>query len=273
MRHHLCTNRFFFFFQAEDGIRDYKVTGVQTYALPILKSFSADALMKHIRTLSSDQFQGRGPGSKGEELTVKYLEEQFRGIGLRPGNPDGSYVQKVPLVGILPDPRMQLTITGRGARLYSQFQQHFVAFTKRVVEEASIDAEMVFAGYGVQAPEFQWDDFKGMDVKGKVLVVLVNDPPVEDEKIFGGKAMTYYGRWTYKFEKAAELGAAGCFIVHDTERAGYPWEVVRESWSGEQFDLATPDKNMGRAAIEGWITTDHAKVIFETAGEEFLAVP
>jgi len=237
-----------------------------------LKSFSADALMKHIRTLSSDQFQGRGPGSKGEELTVKYLEEQFRGIGLRPGNPDGSYVQKVPLVGILPDPRMQLTITGRGGRLYSQFQQHFVAFTKRVVEEAAIDAEMVFAGYGVQAPEFQWDDFKGMDVKGKVLVVLINDPPVEDEKIFGGKAMTYYGRWTYKFEKAAELGAAGCFIVHDTERAGYPWEVVRESWSGEQFDLATPDKNMGRAAIEGWITSDHAKVIFETAGKDFDAL-
>src|SRR2546425_2287601 len=228
--------------------------------------------MKHIRTLSSDQFQGRGPGSKGEVLTVKYLEEQFRGIGLRPGNPGGGYVQKVPLVGIMPDPRMQLTITGRGARLYSQFQQHFVAFTKRVVEEASIDAEMVFAGYGVQAPEFQWDDFKGMDVKGKVLVVLVNDPPVEDEKIFGGKAMTYYGRWTYKFEKAAELGAAGCFIVHDTERAGYPWEVVRESWSGEQFDLATPDKNMGRAAIEGWITTDHAKVIFETAGKDFYAL-
>src|SRR3989441_2421894 len=118
-----------------------------------LKSFSADALMKHIRTLSSDQFQGRGPGSKGEELTVKYLEEQFRGIGLRPGNPDGTYVQKVPLVGIMPDPRIQLTITGRGGKLYSQFQQHFVAFTKRVVEEASIDASMGFAGYGVQAPE------------------------------------------------------------------------------------------------------------------------
>src|SRR6266851_7229943 len=237
-----------------------------------LKSFSADALMKHIRTLSSDQFEGRGPGSKGEELTVKYLEEQFRGIGLRPGNPDGSYVQKVPLVGILPDPRIQLTITGRGGRLYSQFQQHFVAFTKRVVEEASIDADMVFAGYGVQAPEFQWDDFKGMDVKGKVLVVLVNDPPVEDEKIFGGKAMTYYGRWTYKFEKAAEKGAAGCIIIHNTERAGYPWEVVRTGFSGEQFELATPDKNMGRAAIEGWMTGEQAAALFRLAGKDLVAL-
>src|SRR5437879_11171001 len=231
-----------------------------------LKSFSADALMKHIRTLSSDQFEGRGPGSKGEELTVKYLEEQFRGIGLRPGNPDGSYVQKVPLVGILPDPRMQLTITGRGARLYSQYQQHCIAFTKRVVEEASIDAEMVFAGYGVQVPEFQWDDFKGMDVKGKVLVVLVNDPPVEDEKIFGGKAMTYYGRWTYKFEKAAELGAAGCLIVHQTGQAGYPWEVVRNSWSAEQFDIESPDKNMNRLALEGWISHETAEKLFRMAG-------
>src|SRR4029077_11721932 len=137
-------------------------------------------------------------------------------------------------------------------------------------------AEMIFAGYGVQAPEFNWDDFKGVDVRGKVLVVLINDPPVPDPQnanqldanTFGGKAMTYYGRWTYKFEKAAALGAAGCIIVHQTERAGYPWEVVRNSWSAEQFDLQSPDKNMSRLALEGWITQQTAGNLMKMAGQD-----
>jgi Zn-dependent M28 family amino/carboxypeptidase len=237
-----------------------------------LQSFSAGALMQHIRTLSSDQFEGRGPGSKGEQLTIRYLEEQFRGMGLDPGNPDGSYLQNVPLVGITADPNMKLSFSGRGRTLQPKFQKDFVAWTKRVQDSAAIDADMVFVGYGVQAPEFQWDDFKGTDVKGKVIVVLINDPPVEDERIFGGKAMTYYGRWTYKFEKAAELGAAGCLIIHNTERAGYPWEVVRNSWSGEQFDLATPEKNMGRVAVEGWITGEQAAALFQLAGKDLAAL-
>ena len=237
-----------------------------------LRAFSADAVMKHIRTLSSDEFEGRGPGSKGEQLTVRYLEDQFRGMGLEPGNPDGTFLQKVPLVGITPDPAMKLTLNARGRSLQPKFQDGFVAWTKRVQDSAAMDAEMVFVGYGVQAPEFQWDDFKGMDVKGKVLVILINDPPVEDEKIFGGKAMTYYGRWTYKFEKAAELGAAGCFIIHETGRAGYPWEVVRNSWSVEQFDLATPDKNMGRVAIEGWITSGLAEALFKLGGKDLATL-
>ncbi len=238
----------------------------------MVQSFSAEALMKHIRTLSSDEFEGRGPGSKGEQLSIRYLEQQFRGLGLEPGNPDGSYLQSVPLVGIAPDPKMKLTFSGRGHMLQPQFQKDFVAWTKRVQDSAAIDAEMVFVGYGVQAPEFQWDDFKGTDVKGKVIMVLINDPPVEDERIFGGKAMTYYGRWTYKFEKAAELGAAGCLIIHNTERAGYPWDVVRNSWSGEQFDLATPDKNMGRVAVEGWITGEQAAAVFRLAGKDLHAL-
>ncbi len=237
-----------------------------------VQSLHADALMKHIRTLSSDEFEGRGPGSKGEQLTVKYLEDEFRGMGLQAGNPDGSYIQRVPLVGITPDPKMKLSFTGHGRTLQPRFQDDYVAWTKRVVNSAAIDAEMVFVGYGVQAPEFQWDDFKGIDVKGKVIVVLINDPPVPDEKVFGGKAMTYYGRWTYKFEKAAERGAAGCLIVHDTERAGYPWEVVRNSWSGEQFDLSTPDKNMGRIAVEGWLTGEQATALFKLAGKDLAAL-
>ena len=241
------------------------------------QSFSADALMKHIRTLSSDEFEGRGPGSKGEQLTIRYLEDQFRAMGLEPGNPSGSYLQDVPLVGITPDLGMKLTLSRHGRALEPKFQADFVAWTKRVQDSAAMDADMIFVGYGVQAPEFQWDDFKGTDVKGKVIVVLINDPPVPDpnnpvaldEKVFGGKAMTYYGRWTYKFEKAAELGAAGCFIVHETDGAGYPWDVVKNSWSGEQFDLSTPDKNMGRAAIEGWMTIGLTEALFKLAGKDF----
>jgi len=228
--------------------------------------------MKHIRTLSSDEFEGRSPGSKGEQLTVAYLEDQFRGMGLEPGNPDGSYLQKVPLVGITADPTMNLTFSGRGRTLEPKFQNDFVAWTKRMQDSVAMDAEMIFVGYGVQAPQFQWDDFKGTDVKGKVIVVLVSDPAVWDVKVSGRKAMTYYGRWTYKFEKAAELGAAGCFIIHETERAGYPWDVLRNGGSGEQFDLANPDKNMGRAAVEGWITSELAEALFKLAGKDLAAL-
>lgn len=241
-----------------------------------LNSFSADRFLGHIRTLSSDEFEGRGPGSKGEQLTIKYLEDQFRSIGADPGNPDGTYLQNVPLVGITPDTDMKLTLSGHGRTLQPKFQDDFVAWSKRVTESSAIDADMVFVGYGVQAPEFQWDDFKGVDVKGKVIVVLINDPPVPDPsdptkldpKTFGGTAMTYYGRWTYKFEKAAQMGAAGCVIIHQTDRAGYPWEVVRDSWSGTQFDLATPDKNMNRLAVESWITSDFAAKLFRVSGQD-----
>lgn len=239
-----------------------------------LNSISGDRMLTDIRELSSDQFEGRGPGSKGEELTIQYLQDQFRSAGLEPGNPDGSYLQAVPLVGITADPQMKLTFSGHERSLAPKFPDDFVAWTKRVVDTSAVDADMVFAGYGVQAPELNWDDFKGMDVRGKVLVVLINDPPVPDPQnpsqldpnTFGGKAMTYYGRWTYKFEKAAELGAAGCLIVHQTDRAGYPWEVVRDSWSAEQFDLESPDKNMGRLPLEGWITQETAGKLFRAAG-------
>lgn len=231
-------------------------------------------MLADIRTLSSDEFEGRGPGSKGEELTIQYLQDQFRKAGLEPGNPDGSYLQAVRLVGITADPQIKLSFSGHGQSLAPKFQTDFVAWTKRVVDTSDVDADMIFAGYGVQAPEFNWDDFNGVDVRGKVLVVLINDPPVPDPQnpsqldanTFGGKAMTYYGRWTYKFEKAAELGAAGCLIVHQTDRAGYPWEVVRDSWSAEQFDLENPDKNMKRLALEGWITQETAAKLFRTAG-------
>jgi Zn-dependent M28 family amino/carboxypeptidase len=231
-------------------------------------------MLADIRTLSSDEFEGRGPGSKGEALTIQYLQNQFRSAGLEPGNPDGTYLQSVRLIGISADPQMKLSFSGHGRSLAPKFETDFVAWTKRVVDASAVDADVIFVGYAVQAPEFQWDDFKGVNVRGKVLVVLINDPPVPDPQnpsqldpnTFGGTAMTYYGRWTYKFEKAAELGAAGCLIVHQTDRAGYPWEVVRNTWSAEQFDLESPDKNMSRLALEGWISNETAEKLFRTAG-------
>jgi Zn-dependent M28 family amino/carboxypeptidase len=232
-------------------------------------AFSAERLMTEIRTLSSDEFQGREPGTKGEELSIAYIQKQFRDAGLEPGNPDGSYLQAVPLVGTRPDPSMTLTFAGHGKTMKLAFEKDFVAQTRRTVDSVHLDAEMIFAGYGVQAPEYKWDDFKGVDVRGKVIVVLINDPPVPDERMFGGKAMTYYGRWTYKYEKAAELGATGCLIVHETDPAGYPWEVVRDSWGGEVFNLVAPDKNMHRAAVEGWITHEQAQDLFRAAGFDY----
>jgi len=241
-----------------------------------LQSITAEGLAAHIRRLASDEFEGRAPATRGEELTVRYLIEQFRQLGLRPGNPDGTYIQKVPLVGITADPSASLTVTADGKRMTLRYGEDFVAWTRRVVETSSVEADLVFVGYGVQAPEFQWDDFKGVDVKGKMLLVLINDPPVPDpsdptrldEKVFGGRAMTYYGRWTYKFEKAAELGAAGALIIHETEPAGYPWAVVRSSWTGEQFDLIAPDRNMSKCAVEGWITSNQARALLAMVGKD-----
>ena len=237
-----------------------------------VNSMSGDRMLSTIRTLSSNEFQGRAPGSKGEDLTINFLQDQFRQAGLEPGNPDGTYLQAVPLVGITPDNKMELTFSGHGKTLHAAFQKDFVAWTKRMVDTSSINSDLIFVGYGVQAPEYKWDDFKGVDVKGKVLIVLINDPPVADQTMFGGKAMTYYGRWTYKFEKAAALGAAGALIVHETGPAGYPWEVVSGSWSGEQFTLASANKNMDRMPIEGWITSDEARQLFRAAGKDFDAL-
>jgi Zn-dependent M28 family amino/carboxypeptidase len=140
----------------------------------------------------------------------------------------------------------------------------YVAWTKRVVEDVAVEGELVFVGYGVVAPEYQWDDYKDVDLRGKVLVMLVNDPPAEGK--FGGDAMTYYGRWTYKYEIAAQKGAAAAFIVHETGPAGYPWEVVTGSWAGEQFDLVSEDKNRGRVGVEGWFSIERARSLFERAG-------
>jgi Zn-dependent M28 family amino/carboxypeptidase len=252
----------------------------QQIPLASLPKVEPQAILERIKVLASDEYEGRAPGTKGEELTIQYLEAELKKLGLNPGNTDGTYIQKVPLVGIMAAPAKQLTVANGNSKQVLKWRDEVVAWSKHVADSASIeDSDLIFAGYGVEAPEFDWDDFKGVDLKGKTIVVLVNDPAVPDPtdpkkldpKTFGGDAMTYYGRWTYKFEEGARKGAAGVLIVHETGPAGYPFSVVQGNLS-EKFDLVTPDKNMGRADIEGWVTLDAAKKILKMAGQDFDAL-
>ena len=245
-----------------------------------LPKVEAPRVLEHIKVLSSDEYQGRAPGTPGEEKTIQYLTGQFKEIGLLPGNPDGTYIQNVPLVGLTPAPTSPLTITKGSQKQTFKWKEEMVAWTKHVADTAGIaGSDVVFAGYGVVAPEYGWDDFKGVDVKGKTIDVLVNDPQVPDPsdpskldpKLFNGNAMTYYGRWTYKYEEAARKGAAGVFIVHETGPAGYPYSVV-QGFLGERFDLITADRNMGRSDIEGWLSLDATKRLLKLAGQDFDAL-
>src|SRR5262245_19284157 len=217
---------------AADGAAGAPAAKVAVRDLPKVE---APAILEHIKVLADDSFEGRAPGTPGEDKTVEYLTAKFKELGLAPGNTDGTYVQKVPLVGITPAASQTLTIQKGGQKRTFAWSKDYVAFTKHVADTAALqNSELIFAGYGVTAPEYNWDDFKGVDVKGKTIVVLVNDPQIPDsanpsqlnDKMFNGKAMTYYGRWTYKYEEAARKGAAGVFIVHETGLAGYPYEVV-----------------------------------------------
>ena len=236
----------------------------------IAAGISAETLLAATETLASDEFEGRAPGSEGETKTVAFLTEQFSALGLTPGNPDGTWVQQVPLVGITPLPGDKLVVTAGGEIRTLEPAADYVATTKHVVDQVSVsDAEFVFVGYGARAPEYDWDDFGDTDLGGKILLFLVNDPPLDD--IFGGPAMTYYGRWTYKHEIAAELGAAGAFVIHETGPAGYPWEVVGSTPYAESFDLVAADDNLGRATVEGWVQRATAETLFEMAGLDFEA--
>jgi Zn-dependent M28 family amino/carboxypeptidase len=240
---------------------------------------SADRILAHATHLASDALEGRAPGSMGEAATLQYLTDQFRQMGCEPGNPDGTYLQRVPLVGatVTNSPVFVLAIEHCDSLgdspeepIELRYGSDFVAWTLHQTPEISVeDAEFVFVGYGVVAPEYDWDDFKDADVAGKILVMLVGDPPHRDPSLFGGTAMTYYGRWTYKFEIAAEKGASGAIVVHTQAEAGYPWEVVVNSWTVEQFDAVRNDKGTSRCAVESWFTVDAAEMIFERAGRSF----
>lgn len=244
-----------------------------------LPDIDSARVLADITRLASDEFEGRAPGGEGERLTVEYLINQFTAAGLEPGNPDGTFVQDVPLVSVRPLVSSPFTLTQGGRSRTLRVLGDVVPFSTRVAEEVSLtNSEMVFVGYGIQAPEFGWDDYKGLDVKGKTLLMLVNDPPIAgdgpeglDPAVFGGKAMTYYGRWVYKFAKAAELGAAGVLVIHEEGPAGYPFSVA-QGMGGERFNLVTPDKNMSRAAVEGWISLEATTELFKSAGLDFDAL-
>jgi|HubBroStandDraft_6_1064221.scaffolds.fasta_scaffold15401_2 Zn-dependent M28 family amino/carboxypeptidase len=249
-------------------------SGSQRGSGPDFSAIKSESLLDEIRTLSSDEFEGRAPGTHGEDLSIHYVADQFKKAGLEPGNTDGTYFQKVPLVGIAANHAAELRFTTPKQQISLRFGDDFVAWTERSTEKSSIDSDMVFVGYGVVAPEYNWDDYKDVDVRGKVIVMLINDPPVPDPKnpsqldpkVFGGKAMTYYGRWTYKYEIAAAKGAVGALIVHETGPAGYPWDVVKGSWSVEQFNLESKDNNMSKVAVQGWITNDRARELLTATG-------
>lgn len=216
---------------------------------------------RHVATLAADEFEGRKPGTPGEKKTLDYLVAEYRRLGLQPV--DGrDFLQPVPMVEITAGSSTSLSFTAGGARTDLEYTRDMVIGTRRVKTEESLTASpLVFVGYGVTAPEYGWDDYAGLDMRGKTAVILVNDPGFEsgDPALFRGRAMTYYGRWTYKFEEASRRGAAAALIVHETAPAAYPWQTVVNSWSGPQLDAETADGNAGRVAIEGWITREAAE--------------
>src|ERR1043166_6451778 len=228
---------------------------------PALEAITPDGLLAHIKVLASDEFEGRAPGSRGEDLSVTYISDQFKKIGLKPVNPDGTYTQEVPLAGIKSEPRMSFVIGDKTMDL--KYPEDFVASSARLQPEIKIEkSDLVFVGYGVVAPEYGWDDYKDVDVRGKTLLMLIGDPPIPDPKdpskldgrMFNGKAMTYYGRWPYKYEIAAQKGAAAALIIHETGPAGYPYSVVKTSWAKENYEIDSPNRNMDAVEARCWVT-------------------
>lgn len=239
-------------------------------------AITGTGLLNDIKALSDDSMLGRNPGTIGEDRAIRYIADQFKAIGLVPGDPDGSWFQNVDLVGFTGHPTGHLVVKGRTIALDAPTD--WVAMSFREQPEVDVDSsQLVFVGYGVVAPEYQWDDYKGMDMHGKTLLMLVNDPPVRDphdtaqldSTVFRGKAMTYYGRWTYKYEIATAKGAAAAIVIHQTGPAGYPWDVVEHSWSGENMGIHHADSNKNVVGIESWITEAKARELFKAAGLNF----
>jgi PA domain len=250
-----------------------RMPAVPAFAAPPL---SAEALLGHVQVLASDEFEGRAPGTNGERLTLDYIIRAYAGAGLQRGARDAagrpSWLQEVPLVAATLVSPPTLTISGRdGARAYAYATQ-FSAWTKRLEPRVAVEnAPLVFVGYGIVAPELNWNDYAGADLRGKIAVILINDPDFEtgDDRGFGGRAMTYYGRWTYKFEEAARQGAAGAIIVHETAPAAYPWAVIQSSTGSARWDIVRTDRGAGRAGFEGWMTNEVALETFQRARLDF----
>lgn len=233
----------------------------------VYANITADDIRPPLKTLASDEFEGRLPTTAGEKKTLDFLISEFKAAGLKPGNGD-SFLQEVALMEINADPNMVMTI---GDNAF-QYKQDMVASSKREQAEVALEnSELVFVGYGVNAPEYDWNDYEGLDVEGKTVVILINDPGFENPASgkFQGTTMTYYGRWSYKYEEASRQGAAGALIVHETAPASYPWSVVANSWSGAQYGLVSDDGGASRVAMEGWLTVDAAQKVFADAGLDY----
>lgn len=249
-------------------------TASDTAAVPdvALPAMPMDLMKQATQTLSSDAFEGRAPGTPGEAKTLAYLVDQFQKAGLQPGN-KGSWFQDVPLVAITARNVSPLTFTGGSQAMSLSYGPDMVVGTYRVTPKIAVkDSPVVFVGYGINAPEKGWNDYAGVDVKGKTVVILVNDPDWETAGLqgeFNGQAMTYYGRWTYKYEEAARQGAAAAIIVHDTQPAAYGWNVVQSSWTGEQQVADAANGHADQTAANGWIQLDKAKALFASAGQDF----
>jgi Zn-dependent M28 family amino/carboxypeptidase len=252
----------------EPGARKGLDPGVRK-ALDVIEARRIDA---DVRFLADDLLEGRGTGQRGGRLAALYLEARLRQLGVQPGAGGGSYLQEVPLVGIETLPDSRLAFDARGAPLVPAWLDDYVANTETQKEVEDLAAELVFAGYGVVAPEYRWDDFKGTDVTGKILVMLVNDPPSDDPAHFGGKALTYYGRWTYKYESAARAGAAGAVLIHTDASAGYGWSVVRNSWGRERPYVALDAAGPRPLRLAAWVTEPFGRRLLAAAGQDFDAL-
>jgi Zn-dependent M28 family amino/carboxypeptidase len=235
------------------------------YAISAMQQINPERIRAHVRYLSHDLLEGRGTGQRGGDIAAEYIATEFALYGLKPAGDNGTYMQKVPLVGVttLPETKFSL-VSDNGPATELKFRDQYVAFDETQQPQSDVDAPIVYVGYGIEAPEYRWDDYKGVDVHGKVLLMLVNEPPSDDPNFFKGRALTYYGRWTYKYEEAARKGAVGVILIHQTDMASYPWEVVRNSNSGEKSYLKA--EGVPKLRVASWIQRDIASQMATAAG-------
>src|SRR5579862_1267422 len=235
------------------------------FAAAQMTDISGERIRYHVKFLASDLLEGRGVGARGGDLATEYIATQFALAGLKPAGDNGTFFQRVPLINVTPDPSSTLAASGHDRQATFRWLDEFVGYAEEQKPDARFDGEAIFVGHGIVAPEFGWDDYKGVDVKGKVVVLFTNEPQSDDPKFFAGKALTYYGRWMYKYEEALRHGALACIIIHTTPTAGYGWEVVRNSWGHEQpfVRRAAGDPAL---AFAGWITQDAGNKLLAMAG-------
>src|SRR6476660_2459291 len=241
-------------------------TNSTSQATRVARTLDARVLRAHLEFLADDALEARAPGTRGGRTAAKYIASQFERLGLQPAGDSGTYFQRVPIIALTPNPTLAVAGASSGAL---EWKKDFVMWSMRNDSLVTSHADAIFAGYGIVAPEFGWNDYAGLDAKGKIVIVLVNDPGLQDSTIFRGKILTYYGRWTYKIEEARRQGAAGILMVHTTESATYPWTTVLSGWVGPQVRLEVPPSSL---VVAGWLHQDAAATLFRQAGQDLSAL-